>query len=285
MRRKRDAAGEGGRSGRNSGLENLDSRDNAQLLEELDSYLERTDMFSLDLERVDAYLAKMQEREPVGEDYDQPAELERLFAAVEAEEAAQAAERKPRRAHRLRRVWWKVAVAAVLVFAVAASTFGSNPIKALLERVEVFFVGTSRSGQLELPPDSVSEFKSMQQALAAYGIDERLCPQWIPSDFYMEDIRIRESDYTVRLIGYYNSETRGSLRIQISDKEIDTAMNYEKEEGGYSYIKGNTEYYILFNTDNAKASWQVGPYNCIISGQVTEKELEKMIDSITEKEP
>lgn len=97
MRRKRDAAGEGGRSGRNSGLENLDSRDNAQLLEELDSYLERTDMFSLDLERVDAYLAKMQEREPVGEDYDQPAELERLFAAVEAEEAARAAERKPRR--------------------------------------------------------------------------------------------------------------------------------------------------------------------------------------------
>lgn len=279
MRRKRDAAGEGGRSGRNSGLENLDSRDNAQLLEELDSYLERTDMFSLDLERVDAYLAKMQEREPVGEGYDQPAELERLFAAVEAEEAAQAAERKPRRAHRLRRVWWKAAVAAVLVFAVAASTFGSNPIKALLERVEVFFVGTSRSGQLELPPDSVSEFKSMQQALAAYGIDERLCPQWIPSDFYMEDIRIRESDYTVRLIGYYNSETRGSLRIQISDREEDTTVNIEKEKGGYTYKKDGIEYYIIPNTESIKARWEYGAYTCMISGQITEKELKQMIDS------
>ncbi len=281
MRRKRDAAGEGGRSGRNSGLENLDSRDNAQLLEELDSYLERTDMFSLDLERVDAYLAKMQEREPVGEDYDQPAELERLFAAVEAEEAAQAAERKPRRARRLRRVWWKAAVAAVLVFAVAASTFGSNPIKALLERVEVFFMGTNPSGQLELPEDSVSEYRSLQDALDQNGIKVKVSPTWIPSDYSVDFVRVRESDYTIRITGYYISDNRSGFRIQISDSEEDTAYIDEKiEKSGDSIIRNGIEYFILPNTENVKASWQNGQYACVISGQLTTEELEKMIESI-----
>lgn len=280
MRRKRDAAGEGGRSGRNSGLENLDSRDNAQLLEELDSYLERTDMFSLDLERVDAYLAKMQEREPVGEDYDQPAELERLFAAVEAEEAAQAAERKPRRARRLRRVWWKAAVAAVLVFAVAASTLGTNPFKALFEKVEVFIVGTNPSGQLELPEDTASEYRSLQDALTQCGIVVKLSPTWIPSDYSIEFVRVRQSDFAVRITGYYVSNKRTGVRIQITDKEEDTAVSIEKEKGGYTYEKNGVEYYIIPNTESVKVRWQYGEFTCMISGQITEKELKRMIDSI-----
>lgn len=279
MRRKRDAAGEGGRSGRNSGLENLDSRDNAQLLEELDSYLERTDMFSLDLERVDAYLAKMQEREPVGEDYDQPAELERLFAAVEAEEAAQAAERKPRRARRLRRVWWKAAVAAVLVFAVAASTFGTNPLTALFEKVEVFFVGTNPSGQLELSEDSISEYRSLQDALNQNGIVAVLCPTWIPSDYTIDFVNVRESDFQLRYSAYYTS-SRGEFRIQISEKGDDTTTSIEKEEGGYLYTRDGVEYTIIPNSDSVKARWQKDGFSCMISGQISEKEVEKMIDSI-----
>ena len=193
----------------------------------------------------------------------------------------QMAERKPRRAHRLRRVWWKAAVAAVLVFAVAASTFGSNPIKALLERVEVFFMGTNPSGQLELPEDSVSEYRSLQDALDQNGIKVKVSPTWIPSDYSVDFVRVRESDYTIRITGYYISDNRSGFRIQISDSEEDTAYIDEKiEKSGDSIIRNGIEYFILPNTENVKASWQNGQYACVISGQLTTEELEKMIESI-----
>ena len=94
-------------------------------------------------------------------------------------------------------------------------------------------------------------------------------------------MRVRESDYTIRITGYYISDNRSGFRIQISDSEEDTAYIDEKiEKSGDSIIRNGIEYFILPNTENVKASWQNGQYACVISGQLTTEELEKMIESI-----
>ena len=52
------------------------------------------------------------------------------------------------------------------------------------------------------------------------------------------------------------------------------------EKSGDSIIRNGIEYFILPNTENVKASWQNGQYACVISGQLTTEELEKIIESI-----
>lgn len=261
---------------------------NTELLNEIEKLMDPPPGEDIDTEKVEYYLALLQERAPVMEDYDPAAQWDKLMEEhpLLAEETV--APEKPSSRRRSRRCSGfrilrvaEVAAAVVLCLVVTANAFGVNPIQAFLNWAEgVIQAYSDPSGIMELPADDPSEYHSLEEALTANGIDASDCPTWVPRDYSLCGVWVRATDGIIKCTASYES-TRGEIIMRVTQHSMgSTASTEEREDDGYEYTNDNGTYYIVSNYELSKVGWQIGSTSYVISGQVSEEEIIKIINSI-----
>ncbi len=271
-------------------IKSLESKTNTELLKAID------DMMALPAEEIDtdfvnACLDLLQDRAPITEAYDPQKTLDRLHeehpALFEIEEPP--VKTAPKAAKKPKHGWDAMVfrytgafVAAALCLVVTANAFGYNPIQALFRWVgDTIQLYSNPSGLMELPPDDPSEYHSLDEALEANGLESADRITWIPRDYAFSDAQVSKFNNTVQVSAIYES-ARGELVIRIlAVDRADWSTKAESDFEGIEYRRNDTVYYISSNFDITKAGWENDGYSYVISGQISEEEVKKMIDSIT----
>lgn len=264
----------------------LSSKSNSELLNELEEKMSAMTENDFDYELVEQHLKALQDSAPVMTDYDPSAELASLQNEHSAlfDEDNDSRITKPnvkshKKAVRFLRIG-EVAVAAVLLLTVSASAFNFNPIKMFLNWAEeILQVQNGPSGMMELPEESVSQYKSLEEALAKNGADMGNLPSWVPEDYTLVNVSAKTSEGTAKYIAYYASD-RGDMYIRVDQSNANWTETSEKNVGGYIFESTGFEYYIVSNIEDSKAGWTSGSYSYLIDGKITEAEIKKMIKSI-----
>lgn len=265
----------------------VENRSNTELLEEIDRIMEQGE--NMDVERVDYLLAVLQERAPVMEDYDPVKQWEKVQEDHPLFFTEDALDTVPTKKKVLRGNFFKkasricqIAATLLLVIVITANAAGVNPVQAVIRWADgVVQMYGNPSGVMVLPAAvEGAEYKSLEEALIAAQIDPETIPDWIPADYTLRDIQIRENDKMVKYSAVYGSE-RGDLSIRVvKNSTADWIVISEREEGGYLHQHDGVDRYIVSNYELAKAGWALDNVVYSISGQITETELLKMIDSI-----
>lgn len=265
----------------------VENRSNTELLEEIDRIMEQGE--NMDVERVEYLLAALQERAPVMEDYDPVKQWEKVQEDHPLFFTEDVLDTMPTKKKVLRGNFFKkasricqIAATLLLVIVITANAAGVNPVQAVIRWADgVVQMYGNPSGVMELTTAvEGSAYKSLEEALIAAEIDPHTVPDWIPKDYTLRDVKIRENDNMVRYSATYSSE-RGDLSIRVvKHKDTKWVTISEHDEGGYLYQHNEIERYIISNYEQVKAGWALDNIVYSISGQITETELLKMIDSI-----
>ena len=262
---------------------------NTQILRQLEAMLDDADPETLDVDKLESLLDELQERAPVMEDFDPAcvmADLQRDHPALfEPEEAAPLSKpEKAARPGRTRRILRRVgAAAAVLVIlCVSAGAFGFPPFRRLIDWAsEILQINRNPSGAMELPEDSGAEYRSLEDAMLANGVKPVGIPTWVPEDYSLNRISVLDGDDTTKFVAAYLSSNRGELFVRVTNYHDDNIFSFfEKEDGGYTYLRDSVQFDIIENLDVTKAGWQIGRCAYSITGQLTSEEIKIMIDSI-----
>lgn len=262
------------------------NQSNGELMHKIERILEAGNDETMDADRLEAYLAELQERAPVMEDYDAAAEWEKtkeehafLFELEESGPSGRSGIwsgfQKIRAA--------EIIIATALCLVITANAFGHNPARWFLDWVDgiIRISNAEPSGSMILPQDDGSEYHSLSEALDAYDINSDTGPQWIPADYALSSVVVQESDDILRIEGFYVGE-RGRLLIRVTQyNEESSWVGYvERDEGGTECTINNHQIYYVTNAEKAKAGWLVEQCFYEIIGQVTEDEITQMIQSI-----
>lgn len=275
-----------------SDMKSLELKSNTELLKAIDGMM-ALPAEEIDMDFVDECLDILQKRAPVMEDYDPMKTLDKLQeehpALFEIEEnppvevVPKAAVPKPKHGKGTALFRYTGAfVAAVLCFVVTAGAFGYKPVRALFkwanDTVEQY---RNPSGLMELSPDDPSEYRSLDDALETNGLDSADRLNWIPKDYSFSYVRVDRFSNVIQISAIYESE-RGELVVQILTSDgLEWKTRTESDVKGTKYEQNNTVYFISTNVDLTIAGWDDEKYSYEISGQISEKEIKKMIDSIT----
>lgn len=260
---------------------------------------EMTDQ-SCDPELIRLYLDVLEEKEPLGLELDPEASLQRFLEERAGEEsrstppeepAAQAAVSRPAGLRRFRhfpRTLIAAAVVAVL-FGLGSMAGSSRLWESVVHltqgTLQIVPPGASQSGQTSAqPPLEELEFTSLQEALDAYGIAEPLVPKWLPEGFESLGVTTNVDPDFIRIAETYSYDEK-KIKIMIrrynSEEALDkVSVEKEDEQQDVKYIRGGVEHSVAQNRSIYTASWTNGLNVVSIIGDMTEEELEQMIDSI-----
>lgn len=260
----------------------LQSENTQALLDRLEAEMDKEEIEDIDL--IDAITTLLDERAPVPVTQESPEESLRKFRAEYAPLLDSDFESK--KAHPVRRRVAQIVLAACLgitmLFAVA-SACGVNLISEFLEwREETFVLRGRGCGQMVLEQAPEGEYASMEEAVAAYGITDPIVPTWIPKEFKVQYVRAKEQLYSVNLSAAYSSNSKEiRIKIYINKAEDDSAIHAEHSvQDPIPYERNGIDFLLAENNKQWQASWTIGNCVCSINGDLTEREIKQMIDSI-----
>ncbi len=260
------------------------AKSNTELLDEIDRILNGPED-KINVDALEAHLAALQDRAPVMEEYDP---FDGWSKLQEAHPALFETEYEPKKASR-RRISWKVQFARIaavftavlLCSLVTVNALGYNPVQTFMKWVnDTIQVYSNPSGTMELPPNVPGEYRSLREALDDNGAGNVACPTWVPRDYALREVVVRQSDGITQFTAFYLSE-RGRLAVQIYKMDgINWSGVIEGEPNGTEYVHNGVTYFLTSNNELRKASWTTGQCSCGIVGQITEDELKQIINSI-----
>lgn len=191
-------------------------------------------------------------------------------------------QRRPKR-HFFRRV---VIVAAVVVCIALPPALGFE---------NVFQMISSWSDDIFLMEDNVNTFKNeytlpendrygkLQEALDEYEISANVVPNWMPEGFIIDDIivNVLQEPERIEIRAYYlNGERMISL---FYNQYRESLTSYEKNDSSVEiYTVGGVKHYLFENMESEVAVWSLADLECAISGDISKKEMKKIIESIYE---
>lgn len=191
-------------------------------------------------------------------------------------------QRRPKR-HFFRRV---VIVAAVVVCIALPPALGFE---------NVFQMISSWSDDIFLMEDNVNTFKNeytlpendrygkLQEALDEYEISANVVPNWMPEGFILDDIivNVLQEPERIEIRAYYlNGERMISL---FYNQYRESLTSYEKNDSSVEiYTVGGVKHYLFENMESEVAVWSLADLECVISGDISKKEMKKIIESIYE---
>lgn len=272
-------------------IKSLESKNNTELLKAIDDMM-ALPAEEIDMDFVNACLDLLQDRAPIMETYDPQKTLDRLheehpalfeIEKLPAKAMPDAATSKPKKRRGIAVFRYAGAfVAAVLCLVISASAFGYHPIQTLFRWVnDTIQIYSNPSGFLELPPDDPSEYHSLDEALEANGLETADRITWIPKDYSLTHVRVSLHSKSLQVSAIYEAE-RGELAVRIlAVDKADWSTRAESDFEGTEYRCNDTVYYISSNYEITKAGWEDEKYSYVVSGQISEEEIKKIIDSIT----
>lgn len=263
-------------------------KSNTELLQEIEDTLRSGTVEDMDTDKIEYYLSILQERAPVEEDYDPEQQWSELREAhpliFSVEDTPSEKKRKYHRLSPLRTLRLALAVLTMVVcFMVTANALGFNPVQSAISWAEgVIQTCFNPSGIMELPEDTQSEYRSLKEALTANGMDADKLPGWIPKDYSLNDVTVRQIDGMTKCVGIYTAE-RGELVIRVvaySTENIAAKEERETSTDEKIFKHNGMEYYLIPNDMWNKAEWNDGLISFTISGQISDEEIKAMIQSI-----
>jgi hypothetical protein len=193
--------------------------------------------------------------------------------------------RKEKKARSKRRRWLPVAAAAacVTIFLCAPVAQGSTMAESLVNwQQNTFSFPVTPSGAMA---DIVADpdYHTAQSAILA-RTNTPLLPTWYPKGTTVAQVTDASTDNAlVYRIDFTRDEQTFSLTLSIYDsKESIPNTVYEKDAGSgrVYYDKQGQPYYILSQQGQPTAIWRKGPAECILTGALTEQEVERILSSI-----
>lgn len=279
--------------------EDIQKKSNTKLLDEVIDIVETQSAEDMDVDAIMKRLALLQERAPVSMDHT-PSELMAdlkeshplVFESLgdRAQGAGTTAEtgvhpspkRQPKRRSRFASISIGV-LAACFCLVVTANALGMNPVQAFLDWADgIVQIYCNPSGIMELPEDDPSQYHSLEEALEANDMEPDQIPNWIPEDYQLSSVDVLDTGALIQCSASYTAE-RGELLIRASRFiDDDWSVKDERNDDGDKYEKNGLTYYLVTNQGLSKAGWDYKGIFYTISGQITEDELQGMIDSIAE---
>ena len=204
-------------------------------------------------------------------------------AAAESKKPLAKSSRKP-----FKRI---VALAATLVlmltlFTVQAS--GSNLFRTLAEwTASVLRIGTDSSGQVSMGENDLTEgevriYATPEEMLSDLHIKGELVPTWVPDRFSLERCEARKTEAGVSCCVFY-AASDNYLVLKIWQKPLEDIYLIEKNQQDVSrFIAGAVEHYIFYDGESKreKAVWTRDNLECRIMGDVSQEEMERIVESI-----
>lgn len=183
---------------------------------------------------------------------------------------------------RLHRVVEAIVLAAtILVLSAAAFQW---PDHVITWGKELLHISPAPSGNMELPEPNADGYSTLAEAANDLGPGEISVPSWIPDTFSLDNIVVQDaSSYKVVTAIYIADEGRVMIRVAYYyEVEKMPDFTYEKttSEKQKKYTRSGIEHFFVENFDRYQATWKNGNYLYSISGNISEKELERMVNSI-----
>lgn len=205
-----------------------------------------------------------------------PADAEEVPSISEVKSISEDHTLRPVRGRKMLRV--AVVAAAIVVILVAAAATASALGYDIFGWVPRWNNDVLGFGEDESPaPNELHDTYKIPAALKELGIEEPLYPTWLPEGFKLS-VSVVETKPVMLHEGYTNGNRYLSITIEPSMNLI-----YEKDEGRpQEYVKGNTTHYIFFDVEQITATWQTENYTVSIVGNVSQAEIERVIDSVYE---
>ena len=188
-----------------------------------------------------------------------------------------------------------IAAVLVCVFSLAACSVGG--IGRFFRMVgrwtsEVFAFENTYDGDISkvdgaeiAAPLENAQYASMEEALAAYGITEKVVPTSFPEGFEIVAVevnRFENPDFVKFCAMYQGGDHYLILQVrQILDLNME---NFEKDiDAVTEYVKDGLRHYFYTNMDSNCVTWFNGNLECFIDTNLPEEDLTLAIDSIYER--
>lgn len=190
----------------------------------------------------------------------------------------------------IRHVRWLrglTAAAAVLAFvflgSVTANAFGFNIWKAVaVWAQETFHLEGDVQVDTEVQGiDRNRGYTSLEEAI--YDAEEvcGIVPTWIPDGYVLTDITVLENPMQKTYSALYQDGEK-NLKIIVQSYQGNYPEQIEQDNGTEeTYISNGIMYHIFEDVGTLQAVWIKDSYECYISGTLTVKQMEMMIDSIS----
>ena len=196
-----------------------------------------------------------------------------------------------KRRFRIRAIGIAAVLAAALTVAAAAAGYGmwDGFFKHTKDDFQFTEVPATDPADIVFPEEK--DFASLQEAIEAYGFTQRVLPRWVPERFALHSV-IADGDrdsYWLHFQALYQQGDDGVLVIGCdttlgSDTDKGAPGRFQTDEGEPEvYEAGGIPHFLMTNAGRAVALWVDGAMECFITGDVTQDELIRMIDSLYEE--
>lgn len=134
-------------------------------------------------------------------------------------------------------------------------------------------------------PQEDVQYSRIEDALAAYGITEKVVPTKLPEGLEIETVEVIpfESNNSVNFCALYQSDT-SYLILQIRQIASQHDEKFEKDEGEVAkYIRDGIPHYFYENVGSSCITWFNGNLECVIDTDLPKDCLIAVVDSIYER--
>ena len=273
----------------------LNDKSPVELIAEMEDIISNMSDEDFDHEQIDAYLAALKKKTPGIDEFDPEASfakfLDKHADSLEPAPAAKSQHHTKKRFFRHRFAYVAATILMILfVGTVTANAYGINVFDVIVRWGENMFQMSRGeielpSGNLELPAESDSEYRSMEDALQEYGLPSDVCPTWIPKQYSLSLIDVQEDSGEIGFYSLYQDQEGNNLVFSIDYAPESQAVHYiEKDPGSEQvYYDHGVKYYLVTNAGDWVASWMDETSSYLISGPISEEELKYMLSSIYER--
>lgn len=132
------------------------------------------------------------------------------------------------------------------------------------------------------PPDPDAVYGSLQEALDAYAIPEKLAPTWMPDGYEVTYIDVVRYTDQILIQASYNDGTNDLMFnfTYWTEERFEPSVVEKNGTPVVLYEKAGITHYIMSNANVMVAAWMHGLCECVMWGTLTAEQLELMIDSI-----
>lgn len=258
----------------------LDEPSNEELLDRLVDCLYSFEG-DTDISSIDRCLEELEQAGAPAEYFDVEQSLQEFHEryAPAFESSSRAAEK---RGSRVRRPLARIAIiaAALCAFVVTAQASGFDILGAIARWTSEQFSFVAVGDEREDAPGQ--EHKSLKATLEKCQIVEKLVPTKFPAGTELDRILVKQDEVVWAISATYVLE---SEPFYISVRKIEGVPYTEVEINDSDieiYSVGGIEHHIMADVKQNKVSWQNGPWECYIAGNLSREDLTMMIDSIYE---